>query len=248
MKSDDLGDRMKGYEDAAVLMPGLPIVARLDGCNFSAWTRGLDKPSAELERSFDVAAEYFLLASDWRVAYTQSDEITLLWWADDWTKTEMPRGGKVQKLATTTAAKMTAHFEPRGFRPYPEFDCRVFQVPSLDEAVNCLLWRLRDAERNSIQMLAQQHFSPKQMHKKGSPGLIDMLDVELGIGWAETLIPRSRYGRLWVRRRELVPLDAETLAKIPEKHRPDGPIDRSVVREWQPEGRPTFEDVREAIL
>ena len=31
----------------------------------------------------------------------------------------------------------------------PRFDCRVYNVPTLDEAVNSFLWREQDATKNS---------------------------------------------------------------------------------------------------
>ncbi len=44
---DSFGDRMKMYEGAEAqrkFLPGLPIVARLDGRGFSRFTKGLERP------------------------------------------------------------------------------------------------------------------------------------------------------------------------------------------------------------
>lgn len=44
---DSFGDRMKMYEGAEAqrkFLPGLPIVARLDGRGFSRFTKGLNRP------------------------------------------------------------------------------------------------------------------------------------------------------------------------------------------------------------
>lgn len=44
---DALGDRMKAYESREAdrrLIPTIPVCARIDGRNFSAFTRGMAKP------------------------------------------------------------------------------------------------------------------------------------------------------------------------------------------------------------
>jgi hypothetical protein len=45
-------------------------------------------------------------------------------------------------------------------------------------------WRQKDWERNSIQMLAQAHFSHKQLHGKNGPGMHEMLHGK-GVNWAK---------------------------------------------------------------
>lgn len=44
--NDTLGDRHKLYERMTerLLMPGLPVLARIDGAAFHTFTRGLDRP------------------------------------------------------------------------------------------------------------------------------------------------------------------------------------------------------------
>jgi tRNA(His) 5'-end guanylyltransferase len=54
------------------------------------------------------------------------------------------------------------------------FDSRVFQIGEKEEVVNSLIWRQQDAERNSIQMLAQSLYSQKQLHGKNTSVLQDM--------------------------------------------------------------------------
>ena len=48
-KRDNFGDRMKMYEGNAevYLMPGLPIVVRLDGKGFSKYTKKMTRPYDE---------------------------------------------------------------------------------------------------------------------------------------------------------------------------------------------------------
>lgn len=62
------------------------------------------------------------------------------------------------------------------------FDSRVFTLPK-EEVVNCLIWRQQDATRNSIQSVGQANFSDKQLYKKSTDEIQDMLFVEKGINW-----------------------------------------------------------------
>lgn len=62
------------------------------------------------------------------------------------------------------------------------FDARVFSVPK-DEVCNCLIWRQQDAARNSIESAGQAHFSAKQLDKKNTNMIQEMLFSEKGINW-----------------------------------------------------------------
>ena len=62
------------------------------------------------------------------------------------------------------------------------FDCRVFNIPK-EEVVNLVYWRQTDATRNSIQMVGQAYFSPKQLHKKTCGQIQEMLFQQEGINW-----------------------------------------------------------------
>lgn len=62
------------------------------------------------------------------------------------------------------------------------FDARVFNIPK-EEVCNNLLWRQNDASRNSIQMVARAYFSHKQLDKKSTSDIQDMLMLEKNINW-----------------------------------------------------------------
>lgn len=62
------------------------------------------------------------------------------------------------------------------------FDARVFNIPK-DEVCNNLLWRQNDATRNSIQMVGRAYFSHKQLNKKSTSNIQDMLMLEKGVNW-----------------------------------------------------------------
>lgn len=62
------------------------------------------------------------------------------------------------------------------------FDARAFNVPK-DEVCNNLLWRQNDATRNSIQMVGRAYFSHKQLNKKSTSDIQDMLMLEKSVNW-----------------------------------------------------------------
>jgi tRNA(His) 5'-end guanylyltransferase len=226
---------MKGYERMAEhhLMPGLPVLARLDGRCFSRFTRDLEAPFDRRLHALMVDVTHWLVdEAAARGGYTQFDEITL-WWDHDQTRFVE---GRIQKMATLLASYATATFLhllplhlPRksGLRPLPTFDGRVWAVPNREEALNAILWREFDCTRNSIQSAARAHCSHKEcLHKNGSE-LQDMLHAK-GINWND--YPAAfRRGTYVVRRKVLRTLTPEELAKMPERQRPTGPVERTTI-------------------
>ena len=61
------------------------------------------------------------------------------------------------------------------------FDARCFNVPR-EEVVNTVYWRQLDAVRNSIQSCGQYYFSHKELHKKNTKDILEMLKQK-GISW-----------------------------------------------------------------
>lgn len=62
------------------------------------------------------------------------------------------------------------------------FDSRVFTIPK-EEVCNYFIWRQQDATRNSIQSVGQANFSDKELHKKSTKDIQDMLMTQKGINW-----------------------------------------------------------------
>lgn len=238
MKGDDLGDRMKGYEAAEtsrVFDPDLPLVVRLDGRAFSTFTRGMGKPfDADLSEVMRRVTETLIEETHARIGYTQSDEITLIF--ARYSEESQPLfGGKLFKIQSVLAGMASARFALLAARYWPErvakmiphFDCRAFAVPSRTEAVNALIWREADAMRNAIQAVAQLRFSPKQMHGRPCSELETML-ADIGVTM-DQFPAANRFGTYQARRTFQTNLSAEELARIPEAHRPTGPVIRSRV-------------------
>ena len=81
-KDDNLRNRMKGYVRISrnYLTKRLPVIIRLDGKAFHTFTKGLKKPFDNiLIETMQETAKYLCEnIQGCKIAYTQSDEITLL--------------------------------------------------------------------------------------------------------------------------------------------------------------------------
>lgn len=172
----DLGDRMKAYEETFrnVLPVRMPAVIRLDGKAFHTLTKNCKRPfDDELRRCLVDATWAILQEIPGRMAYCQSDEISIL--LIDYNKFDSEQWfhGVVQKMVSVAASMMGVQFSSRWKRP-GYFDARIFVVPERD-IKNYFIWRQRDAMRNAVSMAAQAQFSTKQLHGKHSDAMIEML-------------------------------------------------------------------------
>jgi len=234
---DDLGDRMKGYEEAAEgarLNVMLPVYARIDGRSFSRFTRGMTRPYDDRLSNAMIATMCGLVdKTHARLGYTQSDEISLVYQAET-ADADIIFNGRTQKLVSVLASLAAAlfaqaldnAFEQRAGHTdrLPHFDCRVCSMPSRTEAANMFLWRWKDSTKNAIQMVAQANFSTKQLHGKHGGEMIEMLRGRgIDFGAFPAFFRRGTFAR---RVLELRDLTADEMARIPEKHWPVGPVKR----------------------
>jgi tRNA(His) guanylyltransferase len=196
---------MKTYEAPhdTTLPPNHPIILRLDGHAFSRFTshfaRTFDhRIHAAMTSTCSTLLSFFPSAT---VAYTQSDEITLVF----------PNGvgafnERVQKLCSLAASYCSVQFVKSLLaaleeQPEPEvkdkevlwtahFDARIFAVPSVEEALNNLIWRCRnDAVRNAVSSFARTMYSTKELHGLKAFELIEKMKEEKGIVF-EDAVPK----------------------------------------------------------
>lgn len=234
----DFGDRMKLYEGLydQMLMPLAPVCVRVDGRAFHTWTRGLHEPYDDRLRDAMIGTATDLLdETNARIAHTFSDEISLVFLQDDF-KSEIFFGGRHQKMCSVIASLTTGYFARRFYEhfggdqfKFPAFDCRVWNVPNIDEAANYLVWREQDAVRNSVQMAARAVYSHKECFEKNSSQLQEMLHAK-GINWND--YPDQHKRGAYVRRVKTVrKFTAEELTRLPPKHdartNPDLEIERT---------------------
>lgn len=115
MVKDDLGNRMKeNYENRSktYLVRRMPVIIRLDGKAFHTFTRGLKKPFDEiLSRAMQETAKYLCEnIQGCKIAYTQSDEITLLLTDYEKLTTDAWFDYNVQKMCSVSASMATLAF------------------------------------------------------------------------------------------------------------------------------------------
>ncbi len=232
---------MKAYEHAEAgrrLMPLVPAVARLDGKGFSKFTKGLTRPYDPRLSQLMVDMTIELVAqTNACIGYTQSDEITLIWFSDD-PKRQIYFDGRIHKLVSVLAATASVFFNthlaakiPEKAGTCPVFDCRLFSLPNRREAANVLLWRERDATRNSLSMAARAHYSHNKLHQQGHQQMHDLLMAK-GINWNDypAFFKRGTYVQS---KTVLRPFTPEELEVLPPRHEartnPQLQIERRVV-------------------
>jgi tRNA(His) 5'-end guanylyltransferase len=210
MSKDTLGDRMKGYESIPkhFLMKRTPVIIRLDGRAFHSFTKRkvikeslVDDPfSTVMNRCMTYTALSLCKQIQGTVlSYHQSDEISLL--LTDWERhdTQQWFGGNIQKIVSLSASMATNAFN-RAYAEFetieecsdmPTFDSRTFNLPR-EDVNNYFVWRQQDASRNSVNMLAQYHFSHKELQRKNNSQIQDMLMLDKGINWNDLAIWKKR--------------------------------------------------------
>ena len=209
---DNLGDRMKSYYEnrsKTFLVRRTPVIVRLDGKAFHTFTRGFNKPFDEaMCNAMQETMKYLCENIQGCVlGYTQSDEITLVLIDYQKLTTDAWFDYNIQKICSVAASMATLIFNRRFQEQIVElsyngklydnelnssykrslkngaiFDARCFNIPK-EEVTNCILWRQKDAIRNSISSAGQAHFSYKQLEGLNSNQIQELLFQEKGINW-----------------------------------------------------------------
>jgi tRNA(His) 5'-end guanylyltransferase len=183
---------MKFYEEqyANRLLTLIPICARLDGRSFHQFTKGLQRPHDEnFCKLMVLTTKWLVEETQAKIGYCQSDEISLIWYTDK-LKSSIFFDGRMTKMTSVLASMGTCFFNKHlpSFLPQKAdkmafFDCRVWQVPTLWEATNYLIWRETDATRNSVSMAAQSMFSHKELQKKNASEMQEMMFQKHRVNW-----------------------------------------------------------------
>ncbi len=219
----ELGDYCKFYETIETekkLFPTLPVYARLDGINFSKFTKNCKKPfDIRLSATMIGLTEFLVKRFNASCGYTQSDEISLGWGRNR----EIPFNRKIQKLTSSMAGLASSYFEKYqnkiNVEQLPSFDCRVFALPTEEDVAKQFLWRERDCTKNAITMAAQQLYSHKELLNKKSNDKQEMM-FQKGTNFNDYPAFFKR-GTFVIRRTVEEVLSQEILNKIPENKRPE---------------------------
>lgn len=152
MKFEQLDRKMRVYETAHdhCVLPGMHMVARIDGRSFSQLTRTTAQITAPYDERFRDAMvatlEHLFASTGFSVlfGYTQSDELSLLFRQD-----ESLFGRKLRKFLSVLAGEASAKFSLT-FGMLGAFDARISQFPNADDVVDYFRWRSEDAHRNAL--------------------------------------------------------------------------------------------------
>ncbi len=208
MSKDNLGDRMKGYEniERRYLTRRTPTLIRLDGKAFHTFTRGFQKPfdMVLMQTMWDTTTYLCENIMGVKVGYTQSDEIQLLLTDYENINTQAWFDKNILKMASISASMATLAFNNAFIKNLEEwlymnswheqetiyrkrigtalFDSRVYNIPK-EEVCNAFIWRQQDATRNAIQMVGQANFPHKQLQNKNCSQIQEMLFQERDINF-----------------------------------------------------------------
>jgi tRNA(His) guanylyltransferase len=151
MKFDELDAQMRVFETAndRSVLPGMFLVARIDGRNFTRLTKDVHKfeaPYDERFRDMMIETTAHLMNCGFKTiyGYTQSDEISLLF---DPAITTFHR--KTRKYNSILAGEASAKFSLL-LNDLACFDCRISELPNVDLVVDYFRWRNEDAHRNAL--------------------------------------------------------------------------------------------------
>lgn len=214
------------------LMPNCWVLVMIDGKNFSKLIKN------KFEKPFD---DWFISTMDKTAvhlckhiqncvgAFVQSDEISLI--IRDSTLTCMPFDGRLCKLQSIIPSMATAFFNKEIIKrnltagmdideitdmPDYCFDCKVWTVPSANDAMAWILYRQIDCIRNSKQQFAQTYIPHKELMGKDTDEQVAYCCEKTGHDWSG-ISDNKKYGRLFHREDVL-------------KHNEDG--DNYIRREW----------------
>lgn len=237
MKFESLGDYCKWLEknfSNEIMIPKLPVIIRLDGNNFHNWTKGLKRPFDEnLNTLMTETTKFLVEETNAIIGYTQSDEITLILYGDNFYN-----DGKKQKILSKLTSKACQFFNEKRKDLLPEhnklaiFDCRIYQVPTLQDACSQLLWRENDCTKNAISSLAQSLFSHKSLQGLNGSQMQDKMMLEKNVNFNDLPIKYKR--GVYVKRKKVFKnFDKEELENLPKYHNarknPEMLIERSVI-------------------
>ena len=241
----NLKEKCNYYRDLTdyKLMPNCYVMAMIDGKNFSKLIKN------KFEKPFD---DWFISAMDKTAvhlckniqncvaAFVQSDEISLI--MKDNTLTCMPFDGRLCKLQSIIPSMATACFNKElikrnltagmdvdSITDLPDycFDCKVWTVPSVNDAMAWILYRQIDCIRNSKQQFAQTYVPHKELVGKDSDSQIMLCEEKTGYSW-DAIGDNKKYGRLFCKYEVI-------------KRTPDG-VDY-IRKEWMPQSDKLTDDI-----
>ena len=223
MKFKNLEDKCRYYQSLTnyKLTPNCCILVHIDGKNFSKLIKNNFKKPFDndfIDMMNKTALYLCNNVQGCKLAYVQSDEISLLITDYDTPDTDILFGGRLCKIQSILASLATSEFN-RLFIKYQlektltsddyrfenvidklinmklaQFDCKAWVVPNENDVFSSFLYRNIDCVRNSKQQTAQTWCSHKELMGKDTDEQIEYLLKNHDIDW-NTFENGKKYGR-----------------------------------------------------
>jgi len=178
MKFDDLDKKMRIIETAhdVCALPGIFLVARIDGRNFTLLTKELCQFEAPFDirfRDMMVETVKHLMTCGFNViyGYTESDEISLLFHHE-----ESAFSRKHRKFNSVLAGEASAKFSLLLDR-VAVFDCRLCELPNPSLVVDYFRWRNEDAFRNALNAHCYWQLRKSGLHENAATQKLEKMSV-----------------------------------------------------------------------
>ena len=254
MKFDTLKDRMEYFRSLTDyrLMPNSYVVVMIDGRGFSKSVKKLfEKPFDDkfISMMNDTAKYICEHVQGVKTAFVQSDEISFILTDFDTPDTDSFFGYRLCKIQSIIAGMASTVFNDLYIenilslsasqedilqiirqKPKFHFDCKAWNVPTLNDAYAWLLYRQNDCIRNSKQQAAQTYLPKKSLICKNTDEQVQMLEHEKNVDWNKYDCGK-KYGRILHKTQEL-------------KETPNGKCIRNI---WVVNNAIPFEECKEII-
>ncbi len=219
MKFETLKDRMEYFRSLTdyKLMPNSYVIVMIDGRGFSKSIKRLfEKPFDDkfIDMMNNTAKYVCEHVQGVKTAFVQSDEISFVLNDFDTPETDSFFGYRLCKMQSVIAGMASTVFNDLYIenllyipassddvrqmiiqKPKFHFDCKAWNVPTLNDAYAWLLYRQNDCIRNSKQQAAQTYLPKKSLIGKNTDEQIQMLFNEKQIDWS-AYDNGKKYGRV----------------------------------------------------
>lgn len=219
MKFNEMDKKMRVYEESLdqTIVPGMYMVARLDGRGFTKLTKETIRYEKPFDKRFSdlmIAVMTELMNSGFEIVYgyTQSDEISLLFRQD----TDV-FSRKVRKYNSILAGIASA-VATKELGVLATFDCRIIPLPSLDHVVDYFRWRQEDAGRNAINAWCYWKLREEGKSGKAADSKLKCLSFEeknellfsMGVNYSQVPCWQRRGVAIWFKPYEKIGVNPKT--------------------------------------
>lgn len=207
---DEFLEHLRSYEQASrsTLLSRIPVIVRITGKNLSKLGAFKQFDWSYIECMNAAAYRLATEAQNCKLAYIQSNEISLLLIDFKTQHTNSWYKNDVQKICSNAASIATAAFYEEFFRQKrssydvgisQSFNVNCFNV-TLADVKNYFSWRRSDCERNSVTLLANENLSHEDVMGLNRTQLVDLLKVKKGVEWNK-MHPTFRQGFILMKER-----------------------------------------------